>query len=334
MTPALRGTISLVTLVVALGIAACDDEPISSAPTPAKTGWAAVQNPVLGYPDAAVKDAFAIRRGDTWHFGFSHIRDDPFRFRLGFSSTPDFVSFAPLEEVDQPEVGGLASPDVTTAPDGTYVVTYNSHTRDVGETANKLYYRTSADLRAWSAPRRLVIEGADGPDDRLIDAAMVFADEGSFLFFKREQVANVAFSTTRSPDGPWKLLGPVEPKDMENVQVIRVDGTWHLLATSTPLLHRPILHRLAGDPKQPESWRTWTRVRELEVPEQAWNTGDPLTYERANAGYLIDARPVDGFFLLLYAGSTEVLSYQSRGHAKLGLARSRDLVTWEPAAAR
>lgn len=333
MTRARWGTISIA--VLALGIAACDDDPLPiGPPAPAERGWAAVRNPVLTYPDAAVKDAFAIRRGDTWHFGFSYIRDDPFRFRLGFSATPDFVSFGPLEVIDQPEVGGLASPDVSTAPDGTFVVTYNSHTRDVGESANKLYLRTSADLRTWSGPRRIVIEGADGADDRLIDAAMVFADEGSFLFFKREQIANVAVSSTRSPDGPWKLLGPIEPKDMENVQVLRIDGTWHLLATSTPLLHRPVLHRLEGDPKKPESWRTWTRVRELEIPEQPWNTGDPLTYERANAGYLIDARAIDGFFLLLYAGSTEVLSYQSRGHAKLGLARSRDLVTWEPATAR
>ena len=37
----------------------------------------------------------------------------------------------------------------------------------------------------------------------------------------------------------------------------------------------------------------------------------------------------DGFFYLLYAGTDEVSSYEGRGHVKLGLARSRDLVTWE-----
>lgn len=100
---------------------------------PAETGWAAVRNPVHSYEDAAIKDAFVVRRGDTWHFGFSYIRDDPFRFRLGLSTTRDLRSFDPLVVIDQPEVGGLASPDVVQAPGGGFVMTYNSHTRDVGD---------------------------------------------------------------------------------------------------------------------------------------------------------------------------------------------------------
>lgn len=302
--------------------------------SPPETGWAAVRNPVLSYEDAAIKDSFVVRRGDTWHLGFSYIRDDPFRFRLGFSTTRDLVSFGPLVVVDQPEVGGLASPDVVQAPGGEFVMTYNSHTRDVGSDSNKLYFRTSSDLAVWSEPRRIRIEGVDAPGDRLIDAALAFAEVGTFLFFKREQVANVAFSASRSVEGPWTLLGPLEPKAVENVQVLRIDGVWHMLATSVPLIHRPMLHRLSGDPATTDAWRTWTPVRELEIPEQPWNTGDPLTYERANASYLVDSRASDGFFHLVYAGSTEILSYEGRGHAKLGLARSRDLITWEPARAR
>ena len=113
-----------------------------------------------------------------------------------------------------------------------------------------------------------------------------------------------------------------------------IDGRPHLLATTLPVLHRPVLHHLDGAETDPEAWRTWTVVRELELPEQAWNTGVGLGYERANAAYLVDERARDGAFYLLYAGSTEVKSHEGRGQAKLGLARSRDLVGWEVAAGR
>jgi hypothetical protein len=280
-----------------------------------------------------VKDAFAVHRGDTWTFGYSRISEAPFRFRLGFTSTTDFRTFTDAPVIDQEEVGGLASPDVVTTPDGRYLMTYNSHTRDVGESANKLYYRTSSDLVAWSDPVRIHIDGADGEDDRLIDGALAFSDAGAFLLFKREQTANVAFASSGSPDGPWTLLGPMEPDRVENLQVLRIDGTWHLLVTSL-LPHLPVLYRLTGDVADPESFRSWTKVRELAVQDQSWNTGELFRHERANAGYLIDDRARDGFFYLLYAGSTEVSSYEGRGHAKLGLSRSADLITWEPAAER
>jgi hypothetical protein len=310
-------------LALCVGLAACD----SSTPS-ADSNGDELQNPVLAFDDVAVKDAFAVRRGEVWHLGYSRISDAPFRFRLGFSTTTDFRTFTHGPVLDQADVGGLASPDVVTAPDGRYVMTYNSHTRDVGETKNKLYYRDSSDLATWSEPHRIHIDGADGPDDRLIDGALAFADVGAFLFFKREQKANVAYASSGSVDGPWTLLGPIDPLDVENLQVLRIDGTFHLLATSL-LPHRPVLHRLAGDPKDPKAWQTWTRVRELEIPEQSWNTGESISYERANAGHLSDDRSKSGFFQLVYAGTTEVLTFEGRGHVKLGLARSRDLVTWE-----
>jgi hypothetical protein len=49
-----------------------------------------------------------------------------------------------------------------------------------------------------------------------------------------------------------------------------------------------------------------------------------FTYERANAAFL-----TDGFYYLLYAGRTDIESFSGRGHAKLGLARGRDLAVWD-----
>jgi hypothetical protein len=304
-------------------LAGCADEPDS---------WAAVRNPILGFEELAIKDAFLVEHAGTWHLGYSEISDQPFRFRLGFASSPDLREFETAPTLDQPETGGLASPNVVRAPDGRYVMTYNSHTRDVGATLNKLYYRTSLDLVTWSEPARFHIGGADGDQERLIDGALAFTETGVFLAFKREQQAHLAHAP--SLDGPWTLVGRLEPTNLENCQFLQIDGVWHLLATTIPLLHAPALHRLDGDAQDPSAWLQWSLVRELEIPAQAWNDGPFLDHERANASYLVDRRASDGFFYLLYAGSTDLSSFEGRGHSSLGLARSVDLETWEAAPAR
>ena len=51
----------------------------------------------------------------------------------------------------------------------------------------------------------------------------------------------------------------------------------------------------------------------------------------ANTGYLNDFRAEDGFFYLTYSGSIDSESFQGRGHGKIGIARSRDLVHWRVA---
>jgi len=51
----------------------------------------------------------------------------------------------------------------------------------------------------------------------------------------------------------------------------------------------------------------------------------------ANTGYLNDFRAEDVFFYLTYSGSIDSESFQGRGHGKIGIARSRDLVHWRVA---
>jgi hypothetical protein len=284
---------------------------------------------VLERDDIAIKDAFAARDDNgQWTLGFSSITDDPFRFRVGLASTTDWREFTFAEPLDEEDVGGFASPDAVRAASGGWIMTHNSHTHDVDDSAEKLYVRTSDDLRTWSEPRRLVVEGAGAPEDRLIDGALAFADAGAFLFFKREQTAWVAHSPTADVDGPWTALGPIEPSNLENIQVLRIDGTWHLLGTTIPVTHQPQLHRLDGDENDLQAWLTWSVVDTLAIPSEEWNSGPFPGSERSNAAYLIDERDVDGFFYLLYAGSTELATFEGRGHARLGLARSADLSVW------
>lgn len=112
--------------------------------------------------------------------------------------------------------------------------------------------------------------------------------------------------------------------------MLPIDGTWHVLVTRIPL-HQPVLYRLAGPPGEAESWLAWEEVGVFTVPEEDWNSGetDGIDHETANSAHLCDARALDGYWYLTYAGSTEVESFEGRGHAMIGIARSPDLRTWE-----
>jgi hypothetical protein len=168
----------------------------------------------------------------------------------------------------------------------------------------------------------------------MIDAALAHTPDGIFLGYKLGQTFEVATSPSGSLDGPWEVVGQprlAETPLLENYQFLVVDGRWHLLGTAVPL-HRPVLFRLTGDPAEPRAWLDWELVGELDVPVEDWNSGpaEPgIGHERANSAYLCDARTVDGWWYLLYAGSTELARFDGRGHSSLGIARSRDLRAWE-----
>jgi hypothetical protein len=296
--------------------------------------WNGVRNPFLGYDDVAIKDAYAVRDDGGWHVGYSQVSEEPFRFVIGSATSADLVDVTRGDAFDIPAVGGVASPDVVRAPDGRYVMTFNSHTTDEGGAATKLYYRTSDDLVTWSEAQRLHIDTLDGPEEKLIDAAIAFTDGGAFLAFKRDQTANIAYSASGSLDGPWQALGAIVPAMTENYQFLRIGGVWHMLATTIPLLHDPTLYRLDGDEQDPMAWTEWTTVGAFEIEPQGWNDGPRLDHEVANAAYLVDALEQDGYYYLVYAGSSELDSYEGRGHSSLGVARSTDLARWEPAPAR
>ncbi len=90
--------------------------------------------------------------------------------------------------------------------------------------------------------------------------------------------------------------------------------------------HEPFMCTLAGVTTDLGTWTTWTRKTHLRVPFEAWN---PIMH--ANSGAVHDWRGHDGFFYLSYAGAADGTSFELRGHGKIGLARSRDLVHWRVA---
>jgi hypothetical protein len=167
------------------------------------------------------------------------------------------------------------------------------------------------------------------PDGIEVEVREKAVEVGDVRVLVLQQTAQVAHTVSGSMDRPWTLLGALDPPNLENKQPLLIDGTWHLLGTTIPLVHRPRLYTLEGDPNDPRAWLKWKLKRELNIPEEAWNTGaNPAEYERSNAAYLIDERAIDGYFYLLYAGSTEVQTHSGRGHSRLGLARSQNLTSW------
>ncbi|MEM9070825.1 MAG: hypothetical protein AAGE52_20115 [Myxococcota bacterium] len=280
--------------------------------------WDDLANPIWTVPDRALKDVSVRHSEGTWHFYYSDIRDDPFRFRAGYATSVDLRSFTELAGWDDGDgVGGVASPDITRHADG-YIAVYNSHTRD-GDGFPKLYRRAAPSLGELSSapPTRILADNYDTLANRLIDSALAHTTEGLVLAFKHFQRFEIALAPSGSLGGPWTLLGAPDTEPLENYQFFQLDGAWHLLGTNIPA-HDPVLFRRGDD------WLSWTEVRTFDVPEEAWNTE-----ERANAAFLCDARDADGFFYLFYAGSTELDRYEGRGHAKIGIARSPDLTTWE-----
>ncbi|MHB8219973.1 MAG: glycoside hydrolase family protein [Acidimicrobiales bacterium] len=314
--------------------------------------WPQVANPIISYSNAGAKDEAVIWAGGRWHMLFSymtHSASDPggVRWNIATATSTDMVHWsAPDPWPAQIGVVGVASPDIVREPSGEYVVTYQSNAGPTTSTQDKLFYRTSSDLVHWSTPKTLARNLAPGPADRQIDPALAFTGHGLILGFKASvgsstaQEFEIAASYSGSLTGPWVLLGQpnvsVYQNTVENYEFVHAAGHWQLIAT-TNLLDQPWIFQLTGNPTTPTAWLKWGRGRQLIVPSQAWNSGPGISsvgFEHANSAFLCNARATDGYYYLLYAGSTELTQFGGWGHARIGIARSRDLVHWEAAPGR
>jgi hypothetical protein len=307
----------------------------SSVPAPT-VGWSGLHNPIVSSADHAVKDAALVAVDGTWFTAFSAV-DAEGVWRVGIEHSSDLRTWSPMTFMPHDaDVEGEASPDVVRAPD-TFVVTYQSFVHDVHGGLAKLYYRTTTDFAHFSPARPLLQPELTAPTDRVIDAALAWTPAGLLLGFKtgtETQAFELARSPSGSLDGPWQIIGKPDIRvlgdTVENYQFIRIDGKWKLLATSNAL-DRPYLFDLVGDPSRPAGWLRWSKGRQLDIPQEGFNTGTGLTgttLEHANCAYLVDLRSRDGHFYLLYEDAPEKSSFGGEGHGVLAFARSIDLVHW------
>jgi hypothetical protein len=292
---------------------------------PASVDWSALANPILSFAGVGVKDQALQWSGGKWHMLYSDMTaltaPPHVRFDVALSSSPDLRHWTAPRVIAE----NGASPDIVRSPSGAFVVTY--------QTPRGLAYRTSSEgsLQSWSNARPL----GPGLAHRMIDGALAFTGNGVILGFKAgttTQHFEIAWAPSLS--GTFHLVGRPDivlyNDTVENYEFLTVDGAWHLVATSNTL-DEPFIFTLGpGDPASPSTWLHWSEGQQLLVPSQSFNSGQGVSsvgYEHANSAFLcVGPRGED---YLTYAGSTELTQFGGWGHARIGMARSTDLVHWQ-----
>jgi hypothetical protein len=308
--------------------------------------WSKLRNPILSSPSAGEKDQVMVWFDGKWHVIFSYVRDDPsipggVYWDIATSSSTDMTSWTPPEPwPSQPGALGVAAPQIVRDPQGDFVVTYQSDPGQTDGAQDRLYYRTTADFVTWSTPHPLAQSLAPEPGDRMIDGSLAWTPDGLILGYKfsaggSSQAFEIARSPNGSIDGPWRYVGKpdivVYGDTVERYEFLNVEGSWDLMATSNTL-DQPWLFKLTGDPDSPSGWLHWSSGYELAIPKAKWDSGPGVSsvgYEWANASFLCNASGTDGYYYLLYAGSSELSQFGGWGHAEIGIARSRNLVDWQ-----
>lgn len=298
--------------------------------------WATLANPILWRPDRMLKDASVVR-GQGRFYAFASVRLESRENTSGSQGHAFYFSHDLREwtEFQAPEVAWAGSPDVSFA-DGAWRMVFQRHVPGESEHARRLFLSRSDDLMRWQEPRELLPRTVF-PNTRVIDGALAFHEGEWALVFK---AADLVWTVSASSlGGPWSDPMPVlvdgEWVWSENYQCIHLDGVWHVLATGrdpanpnpdNPYTdsHEPFLHRVVYDESGRPDFSRWTDKRMLLVPREPWNAR-----MHANSAFLADWRDLDGHYYLFYAGSEDGESFQGRGHAKIGVARSRDLITWD-----
>ncbi len=324
-----------------------------------QVAWAQLRNPILSEPTAGVKDQALVWANGSWHMLFSYVTNDvptpgAEHWDIASATSPDLATWsAPVPWPAQAGVLGVASPDIVRSPAGAFVVTFDSNPGSTSGGQSKLYYRTSTDFETWSAPQPLALSLHPGPGDRMIDPTLAWTGHGLMLGYKYgiastgpphrsararigpgSQHFEVAWSPSGSLNGPWTYVGRpdvvVDGDTVENLEFVAVSGRWRLVATSNTF-DQPWMFELSGNPALPSSWLHWTGGRMLDIPGQSWDSGPGLSsvdYEHANSVFLCDVSAADGEYYVTYAGSNELTHFGGWGHAKIGIARSTDLVHW------
>jgi hypothetical protein len=312
------------------------------SPVGSTIAWSRLHNPLYRDRDHAVKDPALVATGGGWVALFSQV-DAHGKWRVGIARSRDLTAWSPPALLPHdPATEGEASPDVVRAPDGTFVVTYQSFVHDRAGGQSKLYATITTDFQSFSAPTRLLANVLNAPTERLIDPALVYSPAGLLLGFKvgttdagATQRFELARSSSGALTGPWQILGrpgiTVYGDTIENYEFLDIAGHRALLATSNQL-DRPELFALTGAADDPNGWLHWSPARELVVPQEAWNPGTGLTgatFEHANCAFLVGGgAKLDGFYYLVYGDSPSVTTFGGAGPAQLGIARSTDLVHW------
>jgi len=304
--------------------------------------WDNLTNPILFFQNRSLKDMTVLYFHDYFYI-FTSVRvqaGEP-SYNGTIFRTKDFQSY---EEFHSENTGGSST--IISIQDKFYIV-FQKSVPSWYEKMRRLYYSTSVDLLNWTKPQELMQEIQ--PYMRHIDGSFAAEDGYIYVGYKGWQTFYVTRSKTKELDGEWVQPVRAWPGGLfqwaENFQFIKIDGTWHMIATARPLYdtvfeyltgflrrilhpyvgsHAPFLYSMDGSGACFTDWTRWVNKTYLDVPMEAWNQ-----MMIANSAYLCDWRDYDGFFYLFYSGTNDWWSFEERGHGKIGVVRSKDLVNWD-----
>lgn len=290
--------------------------------------WGALKNPILEKPDRCIKNqTVLLHEGKFWVFAFQRFDDGPAgpdTSSAGVFTTRDFREWETLEP---PALSALSTSDVLDVDGGWHLVTQGAPSTSSGPL--RLLHSTSKDLFTWETLKELAPQNE--PTQRQIDGALAFADGHFWLGYKGEQDFYVMRSEGPELDGRWQSpqRASAAGEWAEAFHFIELDGVWHLVATGRDpkgfrcpnpytCSHEPFIYRRDGD-----DWTKWVDKRQLKIQVEDWNRE-----AHANGASLNDWRAHDGWYYLFYSGSNDGERFAGRGHCKLGVARSKNLVDW------
>jgi len=150
-----------------------------------------------------------------------------------------------------------------------------------------------------------------------------------------QQAFEIGWSPSGSLAGPWVTVGTpditVYNDTVENYEFVTAGGEWRLIATSNQL-DQPWIFDLADNPAKPDGWFALDRRPGAVDPRPRLGLGAGDLERRVRARQLrlpLRRRATDGYYYLVYAGSSELTQFGGWGHAMIGIARSTDLLHWQ-----
>lgn len=293
-----------------------------AAPGFPKIDWENLQNPILASKHGAIKNQ-AVLYHDGWFWIFPRLELEQ---GAAFVRTRDFKTY---EYLMSAPVFGMAPRfyrDVET-----WHVFFQLSAPDADR---RIYHASSATLTDWTTPKEAWAQMQ--PGKRHIDPAIAREGGRYYAGFKSGQQFYVMRSVGDALDFRWET--PVKAHTdgwCEAYQFVKIDGQWHMMATGRAPQgfetggngytgsHEPYLYTMQGDGTELAHWAQWTNKRHIPLPFSDWNR-----VMHANSAYLCDWRDHDGWFYLFFAGANDDTLCRGRGHCKIGVARSRDLVRW------
>lgn len=333
---------------------------------PSSSWWSTLSNPVFQRPDWSVKDATMGYDPGSNRFllAFSAFYNDTapgsstlttISHVVGFLTTNFSSLSGPTFVISGHDAGwiGMCSPNLTPLPQSanhSFVLTFNSWGDEAGK-PNQLFFMTSTDLAHWQAlpadarpaePPYHPLAPTLTSGSRSIDAAVTFWEEQQVwvLAYKNAQ-GTLAVATSEALDGEFQPVSGVSMQpnvlaEHENFEfVVGPDGNMRLVSSDYGVGITGPRNTWIYTQADASSFAQWTHGYATNISAQWFNTND-----LANAGYVADFRavpadlgdptgPAFGAYVLLYAGNQNDQGWAGRGHNRLGMARSVDLVSWQ-----